>query len=273
MLKLSIITVNKNDSKGLEKTIASVRNQSFTDYEFIIIDGASNDESVQVIKDNLDIISYWVSEADAGIYNAMNKGIKRAKGRYSLFLNSGDWLVEDVLKDVEPYFSKDIDVLYGNYYGIADQTVDTKILRLMPKQVDFYFFFTGSLGHQSSFIKTERLKKNPYKDNYTIVSDWGWMVEALLADALFTHVDFCISYFNFDGISSNMNEKHIQERKFYLKECIHPNIVDALYTFDYKMHSGICYYSKILEKHRFLEKILILILRLFRKIDYLFRKK
>jgi len=84
-MKLSIITVNLNNAAGLQKTIESVITQTFTDYEYIIIDGGSTDGSVDVIKQHADKITYWVSEPDKGIYNAMNKGILQAKGEYCLF--------------------------------------------------------------------------------------------------------------------------------------------------------------------------------------------
>jgi len=109
--KLSIITVNLNNAEGLRKTIESVVTQTFTDFEYIIIDGGSTDGSVEIIKLYADKITYWVSEPDKGIYNGMNKGIMVAKGEYCQFLNSGDWLVnENVLKEV----FADVDIVYGD---------------------------------------------------------------------------------------------------------------------------------------------------------------
>ena len=89
-MKLSIITINYNNKEGLLKTILSVVNQNHHDYEYIIIDGGSNDGSVDIYKDYADKNDYWVSEKDKGIYNAMNKGIDVAKGEYCIFMNSGD---------------------------------------------------------------------------------------------------------------------------------------------------------------------------------------
>jgi len=89
-MKFSIITVNYNNKTGLFNTIKSVINQTFSDFEFIIIDGGSDDGSIEVIKEYSDRITYWVSERDNGIYNGMNKGIVQAKGDYVNFMNSGD---------------------------------------------------------------------------------------------------------------------------------------------------------------------------------------
>ena len=89
-MKLSIITVNYNDAKGLERTIKSVISQSYHDFEFIVIDGGSSDESQDIIQKYERHIDYWVSEPDGGIYQGMNKGLRQAKGDYVNFMNSGD---------------------------------------------------------------------------------------------------------------------------------------------------------------------------------------
>ena len=116
-MKLSIITINRNNAQGLRKTIESVISQTFTDFEYLIIDGASTDGSTDVIKQYEDKITYWISEPDKGIYNAMNKGILKAVGAYCLFLNSGDALSKDsILSDV---FNKEYnsDILCGYVSG------------------------------------------------------------------------------------------------------------------------------------------------------------
>jgi glycosyltransferase involved in cell wall biosynthesis len=89
-MKLSIITINYNNAEGLKRTIESVTGQTFRDFEYIVIDGGSTDGSTDVINEYADHISYWVSELDKGIYNAMNKGVAAAHGEYCNFLNSGD---------------------------------------------------------------------------------------------------------------------------------------------------------------------------------------
>ena len=114
MPTLTIITINLNNSIGLRKTIESVISQTYNDFEYLIIDGGSIDGSVDVIKEYADRISYWFSEPDKGIYNAMNKGILKAKGQYLQFLNSGDYLVnKNVIENVF-HELPDCDLLYGN---------------------------------------------------------------------------------------------------------------------------------------------------------------
>ena len=95
MPELSIITINLNNCAGLQKTLDSVFAQTFTDYEYLVIDGGSTDGSAELIKKQENKFVYCVSEKDNGIYHAMNKGIRKATGDYLLFLNSGDYLVND----------------------------------------------------------------------------------------------------------------------------------------------------------------------------------
>ena len=94
MKTISIITVNYNNCQGLERTVNSVARQTYTDVEYIVVDGGSTDKSVDIIKQNENIISFWVSEKDNGIYNAMNKGVSFSHGEYLLFLNSGDYFAD-----------------------------------------------------------------------------------------------------------------------------------------------------------------------------------
>jgi len=146
--KLSIITVNLNNAEGLRKTIESVVSQTYTDYEYIIIDGGSTDGCVEIIKQYEDKITYWVSEPDKGIYNAMNKGILKAKGEYCQFLNSGDWLIkESILHDIFSILPI-ADIIYGN-----EQT--EKGIRTYPENPSFNFF---SKKHFA--IKLYLLRKN-----------------------------------------------------------------------------------------------------------------
>ncbi|WP_291275238.1 glycosyltransferase, partial [Flavobacterium sp.] len=103
MNMISVITVNYNNDNGLKKTIESVINQTYKNFEFIIIDGGSTDQSSEIIKNYQDKINYWVSEPDKGVYSAMNKGIKVANGDFLIFMNSGDVFInENVLQNVVP---------------------------------------------------------------------------------------------------------------------------------------------------------------------------
>lgn len=173
MAKLSIITINFNNSSGLKKTIESVVRQSFADYEYLIIDGGSTDGSVDVIKRYSDKLAYWVSETDKGIYNAMNKGIKKATGEYCLFLNSGDCFTgNDILNKVfSAPFSEDI--VFGD-------TICVNMRLSFPQKISLSYLISKSLPHQSSFIKKSLFNRiGLYNEENRIVSDWEFCLKAI----------------------------------------------------------------------------------------------
>lgn len=210
-MKLSIITINFNNRDGLRKTIESVVNQTWQEFEYIIIDGGSTDGSVEVIKEYADHIDYWVSEPDKGIYNAMNKGIDKATGEYCLFMNSGDWLYSnDILQTINNELC-DIDIISG------DMQYTTGYTKLSPSTISFRFLYTNSLPHQSSFIRTELLKNNPYDEKYKVISDWIFFIKTLIIqEGSYKHVNVIISLFDTSGISETNLSLNIKERKKYL---------------------------------------------------------
>ena len=163
-MKYSIITVNYNNKEGLRQTIESVINQIYRDYEFIVIDGGSTDGSADVLKEYDDQITYWVSEKDNGIYNAMNKGIAKATGDYLNFMNSGDcFYASDVLKNVANYQS-DADFIVGKDYHYSERK-QRGHASIQPPRTTMMHFFMGTLDHQSSFIKRELFENSLFLKN------------------------------------------------------------------------------------------------------------
>lgn len=213
-MKLSVITVNYNDRNGLLSTIQSVVGQSFKDYEYIIIDGGSTDGSVEVIRQNEEYITYWVSESDNGIYDAMNKAIKVASGDYCIFMNSGDcFFTNDVVEKVLPLLDG-TDIVYGNTHY-----TDGKI-RYSKEEPDlFSFFYVSCWCHQSTFIKTELLKKYLYDDSLRIVADWKFLLQTVIKDnCSYKAINLNISLYDATGISSTNKELYDKERAIVLKE-------------------------------------------------------
>lgn len=215
-MKVSIITINWNNKIGLEQTVKSVLTQSFTDYEFIVIDGGSTDGSVDVINQNQDRIHYWVSEPDKGIYNAMNKGIYRAEGEYCYFLNSGDFFVsDDVLQNV---FRHDIEANFvcGNIIwdekGILRKDDS---YRSRDWLFSLYDIYAGFLCHQAFLIKKEMFDKYGYYDETLhIMSDWKHFLIAIgINGERVEYVDVDIAIYNTDGLSSTIGGKAILAEK------------------------------------------------------------
>ena len=202
---LSIITVNLDDKSGLSRTVESVKSQNFHDFEFIIIDGGSKDGSLEVIKENETLIDYWVSEEDAGIYNAMNKGIKKATGKYVLFLNSGDYLLSKDVLSID-FNSITQDIVYGHLTHNKNNILNTSAYK---DNIDLGFFFESTLPHGSTFIKRELfLNYGLYKTDYIIVSDWIFFLERIVIDSCSTYnLNKAISVFTLGGISTSQKIK------------------------------------------------------------------
>lgn len=202
MPKLSVITINYNNADGLQKTIQSVLAQNFEDFEYIIIDGGSSDGSKAIIEDQADSLAYWVSEMDAGIYNAMNKGIKKATGDYLLFLNSGDYLFNDeVVKEIFAQ-GNEADIIYGNL--VAEKEDSTRTEWILTKELSPSYFISSSLPHSSSFIKRSLfLNHGLYSEHFKIVSDWEFFFKATQKyKCSYQHVPLFASVFTLGGIST-----------------------------------------------------------------------
>ena len=253
MPKLSIITVNLNNTEGLQKTIKSVISQTFTDYEYIIIDGGSTDGSKEIIQKYADKITYWVSEPDKGIYNGMNKGIKEAKGEYINLLNSGDiYISNNILSSV---FSKNFseDILYGN---INTQNQNF----IFPEKLTLRTFFRGTIGHSSSFIKKSLFEKyGLYNENYKIVSDWAFFVDVIIhKKSSYKYLNKYITFFEGGGISWDAEYFPLQqkERREVLKrlfpdfyndyECFY----NELEELEYYKKSKIIQFAKKIQKSK-----------------------
>jgi len=220
--KLTIITINYNNASGLHTTIQSVINQKFIDFEYIIIDGGSNDGSLDVIKQFSDKITFWVSEKDNGIYNAMNKGIVKSSAEYLLFMNSGDWLSNtDVLQDL---FNTNptCDLIFGNMVKVFKNGESIRIKGTLEKEITFFSFFHETICHPASFIKRNLfLKFGFYDENLKIVADWKFYLIAFgLNDSTIKYENIDISYYNTEGISSNQTELAQNEREKVLRELL-----------------------------------------------------
>lgn len=234
MPRLSIITINRNDAQGLERTLRSVwEKQSFKDFEHIIIDGASSDNSISVIEKYESRLTYWISEPDNGVYNAMNKGIVRAQGEYLLFLNSGDWLEDDILLQVfDNSFTEDI--VYANlYYAYTENKI---VPECYPDKLTVSFLLTRSLGHPSSFIKRKLFAKTLYEEKYRIISDWTFFVRKILLENCTTrHLNLITTYFNAYGMSSDLKNLDLisQERSSFFDHEF-PRLISELFH-DFKV--------------------------------------
>lgn len=229
-MTLSIITINYNNKDGLQKTINSVVQQRVKDFEWIIIDGGSTDGSKEVVEENAKHFAYWCSERDKGIYNAMNKGIKVANGDYCLFLNSGDSLHDDevignVLKELDG-----TDFISGDTQNVNKQG-EYLIKKITPKTLSLCYLLEGSLSHQSTFIRTELLKKRPYNESLKIVADWEQMFYEIAKNKrTYKRINIIVSDFMDGGISNSLAtmQLHKEERSKILYQDFTQQQIDSI---------------------------------------------
>ena len=275
-MALSIITINRNNAAGLEKTMNSVLSQSYSDFEYVVVDGASTDNSVDVIRrfsiqfcDRLK----WVSEPDKGIYNAMNKGIRMASGDYVEFLNSGDCLVaEDVVLKMFTVLDKEgyPSILYGNMLkNLPDGTI-LKDKCFAGQDITFLGFYTGSLNHSPAYIDRSLFDKyGLYDENLKIVSDWKWYLQAIIFGGekpMYTDVD--VTLFDMNGISETNKDLDKKERRQVLEELINPAILT-----DYDQCFFLIQQMKRLTRHPWAFKLVWFIERCLFKIEKFQRKQ
>ena len=208
--KLSIITINYNNFLGLQKTVESVLSQTWQEFEFIVIDGGSTDGSAAYLESQSDKITYWISEPDKGIYNAMNKGIAKATGEYLLFLNSGDHFMNTLsLQEVQKHLFKE-DVIYFNI-NVIDK--ERSYILENPAVFSFLYLHNNLPCHQCTFIHQSVFERVGYYDeSLKIVADWKLLLQAILKhNVTYRKVDAVFSIFYKDGISSLPENQSIME--------------------------------------------------------------
>ncbi|MBR6992334.1 MAG: glycosyltransferase [Bacteroidales bacterium] len=203
---LSIITINRNNAQGLKKTMQSVVSQTSKDLEYIVVDGASTDESVEVIKhfaEQRDI--RWVSERDKGIYNAMNKGIGMAQGEYVMILNSGDYLASpQVVDEMDKALKANNcpDILYGNMLKIWPDG-KTQRDRQLRDDYSLFDFYNGTLNPDATYIRRSLFAQyGSFDESLKICSDWAWMLKTVGMNGVKPlHVDLDTLFFDMTGVS------------------------------------------------------------------------
>lgn len=217
MMKLSIITINYNNAKGLKKTLDSVAVQTCADFEHIIVDGASTDESVEIIheyENNLASRLIWLSEPDTGIYNAMNKGVRLAKGEYTLMLNSGDYLVDEHVVESVLLILDGTDIIQGNIVSVIN---NVKIINrgYAKSNISFIDVMKGHFLHQASFCRRVLFEKyGMFDESYRINGDTVFYAKCLgFGNATFRYVDLNIAFFDTTGISKDPEGKWSRLRK------------------------------------------------------------
>lgn len=270
MPKLSIITVNLNDAAGLQRTIESVINQTYTDIEYIIIDGGSTDDSIEIIKEYADKITYWVSEPDKGIYHAMNKGILQAKGEYCQFINSGDYLVSDDITERMLTDMPDCNILYCD----MRKELNGERVKVIPEKnitkITLLDLFIGTINHSSTYIKRSLFEKyGLYDESLKIVADWKFfLVTVGLNDESIVLRKDVVTVFDISGISNTHRQLDLEERRKVLKDLLPQTIL-----LDYEKFAKDTRLIKRLKRNNIIWFIIKICYRLLLKYDLIFHYK
>ena len=222
MLKISIITVSLNSEKYIEQTILTVINQNYKNIEYIIIDGASTDGTLNIIEKYTNKIDYFVSEPDKGISDAMNKGLEAATGDYILFLHSDDYLVdENALQAAVQHIAEAHDIFLFNIY-FSDKGVKTLT---RPRGLNRWMNFKTGVLHQSVICsKTLFERIGGFDTSYKIAMDYDFFLRAYRAETKFKQIDLPLSVMRKTGISSrldwpNLKERLSEEKEIHKKNC------------------------------------------------------
>lgn len=272
-MKLSIITINRNNADGLRRTMESVLNQTCKDFEYIVVDGASDDGSVEVMEEVAEkivqagIIINAKSEPDLGLYNAMNKGVKQCVGEYVLMLNSGDWFVdENVVEKIMPLLDG-IDIIQGNVVYLIKEK--QKVYGGCGRSdIDFIDVQKGHFLHQASFCRRDLFDKyGLFDESYQIAGDTVFYIKVLgYGNATFKYIDLNIAFFDGGGRSSQKNDKwaniRTQERKRLSKELFSIRLWNTCIEYDKKGNL----YDK-LHRHKWAWYIVMALVTIINRIE------
>ena len=210
MPQFTIITICYNEEAGIRATCESIVSQTFRDFEWIVIDGKSTDNTLGILEDYEDRISVLVSEPDDGIYDAMNKGITKATGTYLIFMNGGDsFASHQALEWVSEAPQKDL--IYGDIYH--DSTNGPLIT--YPDEIPAGYLLRNMVPHQSTFYKRELFDRyGGYDPSYKIAADYDLYARLLEVEKVSSHhIPKPLAIFRLDGISCSENFRRVRKEE------------------------------------------------------------
>ena len=230
---ISIITVCFNSEKNIKDTIESVLNQSYQNFEYIIIDGGSIDRTLEIVKKYEPKFKgklRWISEKDEGIYDAMNKGINLAKGELIGIINSDDWYNSKALEMIVNNYKKDIEIYYGDIYKFDKINNYIYIRRANGNKLDL-IKNKMSILHPSCFASRSWYKKFKFDETYRIASDYKFILESFINGANFKYIHFPFSFMRSGGISSSQGILGIKEVMYIQDEVLGKKFSSMKYIF------------------------------------------
>ena len=263
-IKVSIITVCYNAADTIEDTILSIENQSYENIEYIVIDGGSTDGTLDIIDKHKESVSYFVSEPDNGIYDAMNKGIINATGEWLSFMNAGDVYtsdntIESLVKEIPPPYhevdakaSQQIRIVRGNIIrDYANFTIKSSGVTIQnPGLMDM---FNNTFHHQACLIQRSLFKDyGLYAIEYKLTADWKFFFDCVILHHVRTkYIDIDVARFMMDGVSSKNVQECEKEQKLYLRCLLGDELYNILNELNVYRKSSFCrWYCKTYLKLR-----------------------
>lgn len=203
-VQVSVITVSFNAVKTIRKTLESIKNIKNEDVQFIIIDGGSTDGTQDVIREYSSIVDIMISEPDKGIYDAMNKGLSIATGRFCLFIGADDLLIKDGFIDAVSFLKKssDHEVIYGNVI-VSDNQIE--------KVTSKWKILRENISHQAIFYPRAIYSVYKYNLKYRICADHEYNIRLIGRNVKFRHIPCAVTIFGIDGISSSQIDRDFQK--------------------------------------------------------------
>ncbi len=212
--KITIVTVCYNAETFIERTLKSVIEQSYSNKEYVVIDGASTDRTKEIIHAYIDSIDAYISESDRGIYHAMNKATDIAMGQWVIFMNAGDVFANnEVLEKTSSFLHEETDVLYGDILTMKDGELTVK---KAPEKINN--MHRMPFCHQAVFTRTSLLKAFPFDEKYQLSADFKLYKQFKQEKIAFDRVPFPITIYDRTGLSNSQRSKGLAENIAIIKE-------------------------------------------------------
>jgi len=224
---ITVITVVRNDKDRIARTIGNVLNQTYPNIEYIVIDGASTDGTKEVIERYSDRLDHWLSEPDRGIYDAMNKGVDRATGKWISFMNAGDTFSDDhVLENISRELRPGADLIYGDHrvrYAGFSRIQRAKSISQLWKGIPF--------NHQSSLVRTELIRAYKFDLRYKLAADYDFVCHVFSSKKEFIKLEMIVADISSAGASDSDRVTTFREYREIAKRHFNDERIDLYYRY------------------------------------------
>jgi glycosyltransferase involved in cell wall biosynthesis len=221
MPTFSIITVCYNPGELLKITMDSIRSQSCSDFEYLVIDGNSKDGTQSLIKENQDLITSWISEPDRGLYDAMNKGLRQAKGDFVWFVNAGDSIFHsDTLLKLKEKITSNTDVLFGEVMLVNDErkelgTRSELTTQKLPNVLNAESLKYGMVVSHQGFLPSRKIAPSYLADN--LCADIDWVIYCLKRSRENVRLEEPVAHYLTGGLSKKRHRQSLKDRFWVLR--------------------------------------------------------